>query len=383
MDRVKKNLQWVSSTAYGDLEITINLSKPEKNPLDIAAERDKPQTGYPRCLLCAENVGFAGNIRHPARQNLRVIPVVLNHEPWYFQYSPYVYYNEHCIVLSEEHRPMKLDRRSFLRLFEFLGRFPHYFIGSNADLPVVGGSILNHDHFQGGRYTMPMERAETERAFRLNGYSSVSGCILKWPMSVIRFSAFNRDDLIDVSDRLLSFWRSYSDPAVDIIAVTDAPHNTVTPIARIKSDGRYEIDLVLRNNRSNREYPLGIFHPHPELHAIKKENIGLIEVMGLAILPGRLLGELSLIEKVLSGATSAEALSSEQQSPLLKHKEWIEELRGKYGRRSRGLCYSDVVKKEVAAKFVQVLENCGVFKCDPTGTAAFTRFIEQFNATLP
>jgi len=379
MDRMQKNIKWRSETEYGALEITINLSKPEKDPLEIAAEKLKPQTGYPRCLLCVENVGFHGNLRHPARQNLRVIPVTLAEEPWFFQYSPYVYYNEHCIVLSEEHRPMKLERKTFVRLFDFLDQFPHYFIGSNADLPVVGGSILSHDHFQGGRATMPMEKAPIDCHYTLSRFPGVETGRVRWPMSALRLRSDDREVLVDASAALLDYWRTYTDASVEVIAQTDAPHNTMTPIARMTGNGKYEIDLVLRNNRSSPQYPLGIFHPHPELHAIKKENIGLIEVMGLAILPGRLRTEMRRVQEWMTGDHHVTLASLDPSDELYKHREWVDPLISEKGvghspERARAL-----IEEEIGRKFATVLEHCGVFKRDSNGFAAFDRFVYNFN----
>ena len=292
VDRIAKNLHWLADTEYGNIEITVNLSKPEKDPRDIAKAKLAPQSSYPKCLLCKENEGYQGRMNHPARQNHRIIPVTLTNEPWFLQYSPYVYYNEHCILFSGEHRPMKISRGSFERVLEFVDIFPHYFVGSNADLPIVGGSILSHDHFQGGHHDFPMAVAEAEETFTIKGFEDITVEKVKWPMSVIRLRGESKEKLVDLSDKILTAWRGYSDEKCEILAFTgDTPHNTITPIAR-KKNGAYEIDLVLRNNRTSEEYPLGIFHPHQELHHIKKENIGLIEVMGLAVLPGRLKEEM-------------------------------------------------------------------------------------------
>jgi len=300
VDRVAKDVRWKGQTDFGELEITINLSKPEKDPREIAAAKTAAQTNYPKCLLCAENAGFAGTLTHPARQNHRIIPLTLNGEGWYLQYSPYVYYDEHCIVLDEVHRPMQLGRATFVRLLDFVGQFPHYFLGSNADLPIVGGSILSHDHFQGGRYAFPMEVAPSHRFFAHPDFRDVQISLIKWPLSVIRLAGENRGTLTDLAMIIFEGWRGYSDPSAEIMALTgETPHNTATPIARKNATGSFELDLVLRNNRTTAERPLGLFHPGPELHHIKKENIGLIEVMGLAVLPGRLLDELKAIEAVL------------------------------------------------------------------------------------
>ena len=298
VDRIAKNLHWLADTEYGNIEITVNLSKPEKDPRDIAKAKLAPQSSYPKCLLCKENEGYQGRMNHPARQNHRIIPVTLTNESWFLQYSPYVYYNEHCILFSGEHRPMKISRGSFERVLEFVDIFPHYFVGSNADLPIVGGSILSHDHFQGGHHDFPMAVAEAEETFTIKGFEDVAVEKVKWPMSVIRLRGESKEKLVDLSDKILTAWRGYSDEKCEISAFTgDTPHNTITPIAR-KKNGSYEIDLVLRNNRTSEEYPLGIFHPHQELHHIKKENIGLIEVMGLAVLPGRLKEEMKILENI-------------------------------------------------------------------------------------
>ena len=298
--RIVKDMKWIAPTEYGDLDITVNLSKPEKDPKAIAAARNAPQNAYPACQLCAENEGYGGRLDHPARQNHRIIPLTLDGQDWFFQYSPYVYYNEHCIVLNKRHIPMKIDRSTFRKQFDFLKQFPHYFIGSNADLPIVGGSILSHDHFQGGRYTFAMEKAPVETPVAFPGFADVEAGIVKWPMSVLRIRSGDDARLVELADRILGAWRGYSDPAADIFAETNGePHNTITPIARMR-EGRFELDLVLRNNRTTAEYPLGIFHPHAELHHIKKENIGLIEVMGLAVLPARLKAELAAVADCLA-----------------------------------------------------------------------------------
>ncbi|UUZ82323.1 UDP-glucose--hexose-1-phosphate uridylyltransferase [Paenibacillus sp. P26] len=308
MARIRKNLYWLAPTEYGELEITVNLSKPEKDPKEIAMLRSAPQSHYPKCLLCIENVGYAGRLNHPARQNLRVIPLELSGDPWFFQYSPYVYYNEHSIIFDREHRPMTISKDSFGRSLDFIDQFPHYFIGSNADLPIVGGSILNHDHFQGGRHVFPMEKAPVEESFSHPDYPGLKLGIVKWPMSVIRISSHSRTQLLKVAGDILDVWKQHSDPENEIYAFTErdgvrTPHHTITPIARNNATGEYEMDLVLRDNRTSDEFPDGIFHPHPELHHIKKENIGLIEVMGLAILPGRLKGELEQIARRLPART--------------------------------------------------------------------------------
>lgn len=378
MDRIRKNLYWQVGTEYGPIEITINLSKPEKDPRDIAAARQMPQTNYPKCLLCVENVGYAGNVNHPARQNHRVIPMTLNNEQWYFQYSPYVYYNEHCIVFHEKHIPMQISEKTFVRLFDFIEKMPHYFIGSNADLPVVGGSILNHEHFQGGRHEFPMEKAPIEEKFTHPKYSEIKAGIVKWPLFTLRMSG-DRDQLIKLSSEILKTWREYSDREVDILSYTDnggevIPHNTITPIARKNKAGELEIDLVFRNNRATAEYPEGIFHPHRELHHIKKENIGLIEVMGLAVLPGRLNTELGEIEKILMGGKYCKE-DIDENHPLHKHIPWIEHLIDRFGTNLSREEAKSIIKEQVGYKFLEVLLDAGVFKRDDRGRDAFRRLM--------
>lgn len=371
--RVAKNLAWKARTPYGNLDITINMSKPEKDPKDIAAALKMKASSYPLCLLCKENEGYAGRINHPARQTIRLIPLDLlkDGEPWYLQYSPYVYYNEHCICLSGKHEPMKLTKKSFARLLNFVELLPHYFIGSNADLPIVGGSILTHDHFQGGRYTFAMAKAPVEKTFKIAKFPRVKAGIVKWPMSVIRLNG-PKQDLIEAGDYILKKWRTYSDPKADIIAKTgDTPHNTVTPIARRKGNS-YELDIVLRNNRTTDEFPMGIFHPHAEVHHIKKENIGLIEVMGLAVLPARLAKELKdlgpyLIRKDTAGIRKNETLA--------KHAPWAEELLKKHTFTAKNT--SEILQAEVGRVFAKVLEYAGVYKRTPEGKAAFERFIKK------
>ncbi len=367
--RIAKDVKWVAPTEYGDLDITINLSKPEKDPRAIAAAKAAPQSGYPKCQLCRENEGYAGRMNHPARQNHRVIPVSIDGKDWFFQYSPYVYYNEHCIVFSGEHTPMKIDRSTFRKQLDFIKQFPHYFVGSNADLPIVGGSILSHDHFQGGRYTFAMERAPVERAVTFPGFDDVEAGIVRWPMSVIRLRCGDDARLVELADNILAAWRGYTDGDAFILAETEGePHNTITPIARMR-EGKFELDLVLRNNITTEEYPLGVYHPHQELHHIKKENIGLIEVMGLAVLPARLKGELALLAEALVQGEDLRAGET-----LGKHADWAEELKTRYSfTRENAL---DILKKEVGAVFAQVLEHAGVYKCTPEGRAAFVRFIE-------
>ena len=367
--RIVKDVKWVATTPYGDLDITINLSKPEKDPKAIAAAKLAPQSGYPKCLLCRENEGYAGRMNHPARQNHRIIPITINQEDWFFQYSPYVYYNEHCIVFNGQHVPMKIDRATFRKQLDFIRQFPHYFVGSNADLPIVGGSILSHDHFQGGRYTFAMEKAPVEQAVSFPGFADVEAGIVKWPMSVIRLRCADDARLVDLADKILRAWRGYTDEEAFIFAETEGePHNTITPIARMR-DGKYELDLVLRNNITTEEYPLGVYHPHQELHHIKKENIGLIEVMGLAVLPSRLKGELADLAEALVAGRDIRA-----NETLAKHADWAEALQGRYTfTRENAL---DILKKEVGVVFAQVLEHAGVYKCTPEGRAAFLRFIE-------
>ena len=365
-DRIRKDRKWTYRSRYGDLDITINLAKPEKDPKAIAAARNTSDDRYPLCQLCAENEGYTGRIGHPARGNHRLIPVSLNGENWFMQYSPYSYYNEHCIVLNEKHVPMKVDRAAFNRLLDFIDLFPHYFIGSNADLPIVGGSILSHDHFQGGRYKFAMAKAETEEEISFKGYKDVFAGIVAWPMSVIRLHSADRSRITDLAERILNAWRKYSDPDVFIFAETDGEaHNTITPIARKRGD-LYELDLVLRNNITTNEHPLGVFHPHAELHNIKKENIGLIEVMGLAVLPSRLERELEAVKQVLvSGREPGEEIAA--------HAEWIARLRSRHSFNEEN-AYA-IIEAETGAVFERVLEDCGVFKRTKEGRSAFHRFI--------
>ena len=371
--RVAKNKHWKARTPYGALDITINMSKPEKDPKDIAAALKAPAASYPSCLLCKENEGYSGRLNHPARQNLRLIGLDLlqDGEPWFLQYSPYVYYNEHCIFLSAKHEPMKLTKKSFERLLAFVEVFPHYFIGSNADLPIVGGSILTHDHFQGGRYTFAMEKAPVETTFKMAKFPRVKAGTVKWPMSVIRLQG-SKKDLAEAADYILKKWRAYSDPKADILAKTDdTPHNTVTPIARRRGKA-FELDIVLRNNRTTQEFPLGIFHPHEEVHHIKKENIGLIEVMGLAVLPARLAKELADLEPLLI----KKDLKAIQKDPSLsKHAPWAEGLLAKYTFTKANT--QEILQKEVGKVFARVLEYAGVYKRNPEGKAAFERFLKK------
>lgn len=369
-DRIAKDMQWKAPTQYGELDITINLSKPEKDPKAIAAARNLPASAYPRCQLCAENEGYAGRVNHPARQNHRIVPITINGSPWFLQYSPYVYYNEHCICLNSQHVPMKIDRACFGKLLDFVGQFPHYFVGSNADLPIVGGSILAHDHFQGGRYTFAMEKAPVETAFAFPGFEDVQAGIVKWPMSVIRLTSPAPGRLVELADKILTAWRGYTDESAVIYAETNGePHNTITPIARRRGND-YELDLVLRNNLTTEEFPLGLYHPHPELHHIKKENIGLIEVMGLAVLPARLKAELAAVADAL--VSGADLRSSELTE---KHAHWAEQFAPNYTiTRENAL---DIVQKETGLVFAQVLEHAGVYKRTPQGKEAFLRFLEQ------
>ncbi len=367
--RICRDLKWKCPTPYGDLDISINLSKPEKDPRAIAAAKNTPASAYPKCQLCRENEGYAGRMNHPARENHRVIPLTLGGEDWYFQYSPYVYYNEHCIVLASCHRPMKISRETFVRLFDFVKAFPHYFIGSNADLPIVGGSILSHDHFQGGRYHFAMENAPIERHFTVPGFEDLAAGIVRWPMSCIRLAGPDTGRIIQLAERILSSWRDYSDPDAFIYARTQGQmHNTVTPIAR-KRGSSYELDLVLRNNLTTKDRPLGLFHPRQELHHIKKENIGLIEVMGLAVLPARLKKEMAALKKtVLAGRNpSLDALAA-------PHAVWFESLKEKYSLINEENI-DQILRKEIGMAFLQVLEDAGVYKRNAAGQAAFDRFI--------
>ena len=368
--RIQKDMRWKAATEYGNLEITINLSKPEKDPRAIAAAKSAPQSGYPKCQLCAENEGYAGRMNHPARQNHRIIPVELAGEDWALQYSPYVYYPEHCIVFNNQHTPMVINKATLQKLLDFVTRFPHYFIGSNADLPIVGGSILSHEHFQGGHFSFPMERAPIERHITFRGYEDVTAGIVKWPMSVLRLTTSDPERLCDLATRILLRWRIYTDKAAFIYAKTDGqPHNTITPIARRRGND-YELDLVLRNNITTKEHPLGVFHPHDELHHIKKENIGLIEVMGLAVLPARLKQELADIETaILQGTPLTGALE--------KHAAWVAELQSKQTFTADNTAC--ILKMEVGKVFARVLEHAGVYKRTPEGTAAFQRFIDYVN----
>ncbi len=369
--RVEKDIKWVAATEYGDLDITINLSKPEKDPKAIAAAKNAPQAGYPKCMLCRECEGYAGRLNFPARQNHRVIPVKINNSDWCFQYSPYVYYNEHCIVFNAKHTPMAINRDTFKKLLDFVKQFPHYFVGSNADLPIVGGSILSHDHFQGGNYTFAMARAEVEYPLSFEGFSDVKAGILKWPMSVIRLSCPDSDRLIELAEKILKAWRGYTDESAFIFAETDGePHNTITPIARKKEES-FELDLVLRNNITTEEHPLGVYHPHKELHHIKKENIGLIEVMGLAVLPARLKNEMALLEDAI-----LENKDIKNDEVLSKHYDWAEEIKRKYDNITKENI-DKIVKDEIGLVFAKVLEHAGVYKRTPEGILAFKKFAES------
>ena len=366
--RVCRDMKWVTKTEYGDIDITINLSKPEKDPKAIAAAKLAKQSGYPKCQLCRENEGYAGRTNHPARENHRIIPITINGGQWGFQYSPYVYYNEHCIVFNGQHIPMKVERATFVKLFDFIKLFPHYFIGSNADLPIVGGSILSHDHFQGGNYEFAMAKAPVEREFMVKGYEDVKAGIVKWPLSVIRLSCADEKRIIDLADHILKAWRGYTDEAAYIYAETDGePHNTITPIARKRGD-MYELDLALRNNITTPECPLGLYHPHNELHHIKKENIGLIEVMGLAVLPSRLKEEMEVLSDYIVNGKDIRS-----NGKIEKHADWVEAFRPKYD-----VINSDnvdaIIKEEIGIVFKKVLEDAGVFKRDAEGQAAFDRF---------
>ncbi|MCR1952664.1 MULTISPECIES: UDP-glucose--hexose-1-phosphate uridylyltransferase [Clostridium] len=376
-DRIAQNLVWKSSTEYGDLDITINLSKPEKDPKAIAAAKNLPPSKYPKCLLCKENEGYRGRVNHPARQNIRIVPVDLNNENWYLQYSPYAYYNEHCIVFAGDHIPMKITKDTFNRLLEFIEKFPHYFIGSNADLPIVGGSILTHDHYQGGNYEFAMDRAEDIFKFNLNNYENIDLSIVKWPLTVLRLKGRNRLELSDLANRILSHWRNYSDSIVDVYSHTnEVPHNTITPIAR-RDDEFYVLDLVLRNNRTSEEYPDGIFHPHKELHNIKKENIGLIEVLGLAVLPARLKDELEIIK--LSLVNGTDDIYSNEEMKI--HLNWYEEIKNSNSFINKENVDS-IIEKEVGKVFSKVLEHCGVFKWNEDGKEAMQRYINSLKEAI-
>lgn len=370
--RIEKDMRWKFPSEYGELDITINLSKPEKDPRAIAAAKNAPQSSYPKCQLCAENEGYRGRMNHPARQNHRIVPITIAGAQWFFQYSPYVYYNEHCIVFNREHVPMAINRAAFEKLLDFVTVMPHYFVGSNADLPIVGGSILSHEHFQGGRYTFAMERAEIERPVVFRGFEEIHAGIVKWPMSVIRLRGAEPGRLAELADRILQTWRGYSDPAAFIFAETEGtPHNTITPIARRRGTD-YELDLVLRNNITTLEHPLGYFHPHSEKHHIKKENIGLIEVMGLAVLPSRLKSELlALKDQILAGADL-------RADPVLeKHADWVDQLKKQYTFTQENTM--EILMRETGRVFSEVLEDAGVYQRTPEGRQAFERFVDAVN----
>ncbi len=370
-DRIARDRKWKTNTAYGELDITINLSKPEKDPKAIAAAKAAAQTAYPKCQLCRENVGYAGRVNHPARQNHRIIPITINNSDWFFQYSPYVYYNEHCIVFNGAHVPMKIEKATFQKLFDFVKQFPHYFLGSNADLPIVGGSILSHDHFQGGHYEFAMAKAPVQKELTLAGFEDVKAGIVKWPMSVIRLDGADPDRIIELADKILKAWRGYSDEEAFIFAETDGePHNTITPIARRRGD-LFEMDLVLRNNITTEEHPMGVYHPHAQYHHIKKENIGLIEVMGLAVLPARLLGEMQQVREMMLAGTD---LRSNEETK--KHAEWVEEFSKKYDKIDESNI-DDILNEEIGQVFSKVLECAGVYKQTEEGQAAFLRFVES------
>ncbi len=371
--RVAKDKKWITKTLYGDIDITINLSKPEKDPKTIALEKTMNKSNYPKCLLCMENEGYAGRINHPARENHRIIPIQIDGQRWGFQYSPYVYYNEHCIVFNGEHLPMQINRNTFIKLFDFIKLFPHYFVGSNADLPIVGGSILSHDHFQGGHYTFAMEKAPMEENIIFKGYEDIEAGIVKWPMSVIRLRGKDSNSLVDLADKILNTWKDYTDEASFIYAYTDGePHNTITPIARMRGD-KYELDLVLRNNITTEEHPMGVYHPWEEYHNIKKENIGLIEVMGLAVLPSRLLEEMDLIGKAL---VNKEDISKNPK--ISKHESWVKSFIGNYNIITENNV-EKILQDEVGNTFKEILECAGVYKRTAVGKNGFLRFIEHVN----
>lgn len=367
--RVKNDMKWVTPTQYGDIDITINLSKPEKDPKAIAAALTMKQSAYPKCQLCKENEGYAGRVNHPARQNHRIIPIKVNNSDFYLQYSPYVYYNEHCIVFNSEHTPMKIDKEVFAKLLGFVKVFPHYFVGSNADLPIVGGSILTHEHFQGGNYTFAMAKAGIETSYTFKGYEDIESGIVKWPMSVVRLRSENTQRLCELAGKILTSWRSYTDEDAFIFANTDStPHNTITPIARFR-DGKYELDLVLRNNITTEEFPDGVYHPHPEYHHIKKENIGLIEVMGLAVLPSRLKKEMEVLCNAM-----VNGLDISKDETIAKHEEWAKMIMSKYDI-NKDNCM-DILQKEIGIVFASILEQCGVFDRNEIGKKQFIKFLD-------
>ena len=370
--RIAKDMRWKYESEYGELDITINLSKPEKDPKAIAAAKNAPQTAYPKCQLCVENEGYAGRMNHPARANHRIVPIEICGQEWCLQYSPYVYYNEHCIVFNSQHVPMKIDKSAFEKLLDFVRVFPHYFVGSNADLPIVGGSILSHEHFQGGHYEFAMERAAADREISFQGYEDVHASIVKWPMSVIRLNGADPQRIADLADKILTLWRGYSDESVGVVALSDGePHNTITPIARRRGDN-FELDLVLRCNITTAEHPMGLFHPHADKHNIKKENIGLIEVMGLAVLPSRLKAELNaLAEAVVAGSDIA------ADETLAKHAAWVEKLKNQYTFTAENAL--DIIMQETGKVFSAVLEDAGIYKNTPEGKSAFLAFIDYVN----
>ena len=366
--RIKKDMKWTTDTEYGTLDVTINLSKPEKDPKAIAAAKNAKQSAYPKCQLCKENEGYAGRVNHPARENHRIIPVTINNSQWFFQYSPYVYYNEHCIVFNSKHTPMKIERATFGKLLDFVTQFPHYSVGSNADLPIVGGSILSHDHFQGGHYTFAMAKAPIEKKITFKGYEDVEAGIVKWPMSVIRLQGSDSARIADAADHILTAWRNYTDEAAYIYAYTDdTPHNTITPIARMHGD-LFELDLVLRNNITTEECPMGLYHPHSQYHHIKKENIGLIEVMGLAVLPARLKGEMSELEDAILNHKDIRA-----NEAIEKHADWVDEWIGNYDITPENI--HGIIQNEIGKVFSKVLECSGVYKNTTEGREAFMRFV--------
>lgn len=368
--RIANDVKWITKTEYGDIDITINLSKPEKDPKAIAAALKMKAASYPKCLLCKENEGYAGRVNHPARQNHRIIPMTLGGDDFFMQYSPYVYYNEHCIVFNGEHTPMKIDKSAFKKLLDFVEKFPHYFIGSNADLPIVGGSILTHEHFQGGRYEFAMAKAPVETELKFNGFDDIDAGIVKWPMSVIRLSGENKQRIVELSDKILTSWRSYTDEKQFIYSETDGePHNTITPIARMRN-GKFEMDLVLRNNITTEECPLGFYHPHPEYHHIKRENIGLIEVMGLAVLPSRLKTEMADLAKAM---LSGEDIRNNEK--LAPHYEWSKMIKAKYEINEKNI--DDIIKEEIGIVFTSILEQCGVYSRDEFGKKGFIKFAQS------
>lgn len=368
--RIKNDMKWVTSTDYGDIDITINLSKPEKDPKAIAAALTMKQSAYPKCQLCKENEGYSGRVNHPARQNHRIIPITVDNSDWFFQYSPYVYYNEHCIVFNGAHTPMKIDESAFRKLFDFVKLFPHYFVGSNADLPIVGGSILTHEHFQGGHYTFAMAKAPIETEYSFDGYDDVEAGIVKWPMSVLRLCGEDTNRICELAGKVLAKWREYTDEDAFIFAETDGtPHNTITPIARFRN-GKFELDLVLRNNITTEECPDGFYHPHPEYHHIKRENIGLIEVMGLAVLPSRLKGEMEILsDAIVNGVDIA------GDERIAKHAEWADMIKSKYDITADNCM--DILKKEIGIVFAAILEQCGVFDRTEAGKAQFIKFLNS------